>query len=138
MAALRYYKELQPQAKTITFHELLNLAEEGDTHAGEALAKQALYIGRGLQPIIAALSPSLILIAGDIMPAWHRFGPVIEQEASKHVLGETAPRILPTHEGEIARLRGAAALVFQRRSGHDQHRRPIEDRICPNGRRELR
>ncbi len=122
VAALRYYKELHPQTKAITFHELLNLAEEGDTHAGEALAKQALYIGRGLQSIIAALSPSLILIAGDIMPAWHRFGPMIEQEASKHMLGGTAPQILPTHEGEIARLRGAAALVFQRRSGHDRPR----------------
>ena len=137
VAALRYYKELQPQAKTITFHELLNLAEEGDTHAGEALAKQALYIGRGLQPIIAALSPSLILIAGDIMPAWHRYGPVIEREASKHVLGETAPRILPTHEGEIARLRGAAALVFQRRSGNDQQQEADRGSDLSNGRREI-
>jgi predicted NBD/HSP70 family sugar kinase len=115
-AALRYYKELQPQSRTITFHELLNLAEEGDDLAAQALAKQAFYIGRGLQLIISALSPSLLLIAGDIMPAWHRYGPLIETEAAKHVLGGAMPRILPTHEGEIARLRGAAALVFQRRS----------------------
>jgi predicted NBD/HSP70 family sugar kinase len=96
---------------------MLNLAEEGDQYAAQALAKQALYIGRGLQLVVAALSPSLILIAGDIMPAWHRFGPLIEQEAAKDVLGGALPQILPTHEGEIARLRGAAALVFQRRSG---------------------
>jgi len=117
VAALRYYKEFQPQGKATTFHELLNLAEEGDQYAAQALAKQALYVGRGLQLIVAALSPSLILIAGDIMPAWHRFGPLIEQEAAKDVLGGALPQILPTHEGEIARLRGAAALVFQRRSG---------------------
>jgi len=113
-AALRYYKELQPQGRTITFHELLNMAEEGDKSAAQALAKQALYIGRGLQLIIAGLSPSLILVAGDITSAWHRFGPAIENEAAKLMLGEALPRILPTHEGEIARLRGAAALVFQR------------------------
>jgi predicted NBD/HSP70 family sugar kinase len=125
-AALRYFKELEPSSKTITFHELLNLAEEGDQYAAQALTKQALYIGRGLQLIIAALSPSLILIAGEITSAWHRFGPVIEKEASQQMLGEAMPRILPTHEGEIARLRGAAALVFQRRAGRE--RRPQADR----------
>ncbi len=125
-AALRYYKEFQPQSRTITFHELLNLAEEGDQHAVEAVAKQALYIGRGLQLIVAALSPSIILVAGDIMSAWHRFGPIIEKEAKQNVLGDALPQILPTHEGEIARLRGAAALVFQRRSAPE--RRPQADR----------
>jgi predicted NBD/HSP70 family sugar kinase len=119
-AALRYYKELRPQGKIITFPELLNLAEEGDASAVQALAKQAFYIGRGLQVIIAALSPSLIMIAGDITPAWHRFAPVIESEAGKLSLAGSIPRILPTHEGELARLRGAAALVFQRWSGREQ------------------
>jgi predicted NBD/HSP70 family sugar kinase len=119
-AALRYYKELQPQGKTVTFQDLLNMAEEGNPSAEQALAKQALYIGRGLQVIIAALSPSLIMIAGDIVPAWRRFAPAIESEAGKLSLGGTIPRILPTHEGELARLRGAAALVFQRWSGREQ------------------
>jgi len=119
-AGLRYYAELQPKARAITFHELLNLAEEGDQYAAQALEKQALYIGRGLQSIITALAPSVILIAGDITSAWHRFGPAIEKEAVKFALGEALPQILPTHEGEIARLRGAAALVFQRRSGREQ------------------
>ena len=119
-AGLRYYKELQPTVRAITFHELLNLAEEGDPFAVQALEKQALYIGRGLQSIITALAPSVILIAGDITSAWHRFGPAIEKEAVKFALGEALPQILPTHEGEIARLRGAAALVFQRRSGREQ------------------
>lgn len=122
-AALRYYRDLEPKSKAITFHELLNLAEEGDAHAAEAVAKQALYIGRGIQMIIAALSPSMILIAGDIMSAWHRYGAVIEKEAAGHMLGGAMPKILPTHEGEIARLRGAAALVFQRRSAGEQ---PLE------------
>jgi predicted NBD/HSP70 family sugar kinase len=115
-AALRYYKELQPQGRAVTFHELLNMAEEGDRYAAKALAKQALYIGRGLRMIITGLAPSLILIAGDITSAWHRFGPAIEKEAARLPLAEALPRILPTHEGEIARLRGAAALVFQRKT----------------------
>ena len=129
-AALRYFKDLEPKSKEITFHELLNLAEEGSQHAAEALTKQAVYLGRGLQLIIAALSPSLILVAGDITAAWHRFGPVIEREVNEHLLGGAVPQILPTHEGEIARLRGAAALVFQR---HSARKRRPENMPVPHG-----
>lgn len=114
-AALRYYRELQPRARPIDFPELLNLAEEGNPHAARALEKQATSIGRGLRMIIAALSPSTILITGDICPAWHRFGPIIEREAALLTLAGEPPIIRPGHEGEVARLRGAAALVFQRR-----------------------
>jgi predicted NBD/HSP70 family sugar kinase len=119
-AGLRYYKELQPKAPAITFRELLNLAEEGDRYAAKALTKQARSIGRGLQLMIAALSPGMILVAGDITSAWSRFGPAIKKEAAKFTLGGAFPRILPTHEGELARLRGAATLVFQRKSGRGQ------------------
>lgn len=114
-AALRYYHELQPKARTIDFPELLNLAEEGNPHAAQALEKQATWIGRGLRMIMAALSPSTILITGEISPAWHRFGPIIEREAALLTLAGEPPVIRPGHEGEVARLRGAAALVFQRR-----------------------
>jgi predicted NBD/HSP70 family sugar kinase len=126
-AALRYYKELQTHGNAITFQELLNLAEQGDGCAAQALAKQARYIGRGLEMIITGLSPSLILISGDITSAWHRFGPTIEEEIARLSLGGTLPQILPTHEGEIERLRGAAALVFQRGTAleHQEENRPV-------------
>ncbi|WP_125485031.1 ROK family transcriptional regulator [Edaphobacter aggregans] len=113
-AALRYYRELKPKGNVVTFQELLNRAEDGDSAAAQALTKQATWIGRGLRMIIASVSPSMILIAGDLTAAWHRFGPVIEKEAADLTLAGSAPLIRPTHEGEIARLRGAAALVFQR------------------------
>ena len=114
-AALRYYRELQPRSKTFSFHGLLSLAESGDAAAAQALTRQAEHIGRGLRMIIAGLAPSAILIAGDITTAWHRFGPVIEKEVASRVLAGSPPLIRPTQESEIARLRGAAALVFQRR-----------------------
>ena len=112
-AALRYYRELRPKGSIATFQELLNRAEEGDSAAAQALHMQATWIGRGLRLIIASVSPSTILIAGDLTAAWHRFGPVIEKEAADLTLAGSSPLIRPTHEGEIARLRGAAALVFQ-------------------------
>jgi predicted NBD/HSP70 family sugar kinase len=113
-AALRYYRELAVKSHTVTFQELLNLAEEGDAAAAQAISMQAQGIGRGLRMIIAGLSPSTILIAGDVTSAWHRFGPVIEKEAIDLTLAGSTPVIRPALEGEIARLRGAAALVFQR------------------------
>lgn len=113
-AALHYYRELRPKGPLVGFQELLNLAEEGDPAAAQALTMQATWIGRGLRMIIASVSPSTILIAGDLTSAWHRFGPVIEKEVSDLTLAGSSPLIRPSHEGEIARLRGAAALVFQR------------------------
>jgi transcriptional regulator of PTS gene len=115
-AALRYYRELDPKARPVAFPELLNLAEEGVAAAQQALEKQAHWIGRGLRMIIAALSPSTILITGEISPAWHRYRSIIEKEVADLTLAADPPIIRPGHEGEVARLRGAAALVFQRRN----------------------
>lgn len=119
-AALRYYRESGPKARASSFHELLGLAEAGNGQAAQALNKQALWIGRDLRMIIAGLAPSTILIAGDVTTAWHRFGPVIAEEAAELTLAGSPPLIRPTHESEIARLRGAAALVFQRRMPGEQ------------------
>ena len=113
---LRYYRELRPEGPIVTFLELLHRADEGDSAAAQALAMQAMWIGRGLRMIIASVSPSTILIAGELTAGWHRFGPVIEKEMIDLTLAGSPPLIRPTHEGEIARLRGAAALVFQGRA----------------------
>ncbi len=115
-ATLRYYGELDPKAKRVSFHELLNLAEEGNAHALAALVKQAKYIGKGLRMVTAALSPEVVLIAGDITSAWHRFAPIIQSELNELTLSGLPPRLMPTHEGDFARLRGAAALLLQRHS----------------------
>ncbi len=112
-AALRYYRELVPASGAISFYELLNQAESGNEKAAQAVAKQAEAIARGLLPIITGLAPSMILIAGDVTSAWHRYGPIIEREVAGLTLAKSAPRILPAQDGDIARLRGAAALVFQ-------------------------
>jgi len=115
-AALRYFSELEQKVKHLTFHDLLNLAEEGNVHALRALAMQAKYIGKGLRMVLAALSPEIILIAGDVTSAWNRFAPIIQTELEKLTFSGKLPRLVPTHEGDVARLRGAAALLLQRHS----------------------
>lgn len=112
-AALRYFSESDPRAKRLTFHELLHVADEGNPDAIHALEKQATYIGRGLRMITAALAPEVILVDGDVTSAWGRFAPIIEKELRELTLAGKAPRLERTHEGDVARLRGAAALLLQ-------------------------
>lgn len=116
-AALRYYAELSGTSRPLTVHQLITMADEGDAHAIEALQRQARLIGRGLRAVVAALSPELILVTGDIISAWSRFGPIVAEELAPLMLAGAAPRLAPVEESEVARLRGAAALVLQRHTG---------------------
>ena len=116
-AALRYYAELSRDARGLTMHDLIKRAEEGDLHAHEAIEKQAHMIGRGLRAVLAAFSPEVILIAGDVTSAWSRVAPIVQEELAALVLAGSVPRVVAVEESEVARLRGAAALVLQRHSG---------------------
>ena len=78
-----------------------------------AVITSGAFVTTGQNKIIQHLEGGVIR---DAHLAWQRFGPVIEKEASACTLAGTPPSIRPTHESEVARLRGAAALVFQRRA----------------------
>jgi len=115
-AALRYYQESSQAARSITYHELLALAEEENPHAVAALTEQARQIGRGLRLVTASLAPELVLIAGEVTSAWNRVAPIMRTELESQVLGGVIPRIQPTYDSEVARLRGAAAMLLQRQA----------------------
>jgi predicted NBD/HSP70 family sugar kinase len=117
-AALRYYAELSPKSRAGDIHDLLHMAEEGDSKAVESVSRQAKFLGRGLRLITAALSPEVILITGDLTTSWSRFGPLIQSELENTMLAGPAPRLGITNDGELSRLRGAAAVVLQRHSGY--------------------
>ncbi|WP_213806405.1 ROK family protein [Granulicella sp. dw_53] len=119
-AAIGYYAELCPKSPRPSIMELLNLAEDGDSDAIQALNRQASYIGQGLRIITSALSPEVILLTGGLTSSWERFGPLVEAELAGHVLAGDPPRITVTSDVELARLRGAAALVLQRHSGYSR------------------
>ena len=121
-AALRYYAESGPKTPVQTIDDLMRLANEDDPTAVAALEKQAEFVGKGLRLISAALAPEMILIAGDIVGAWGRLQPIIERSFAESTLDDVRPKILPTHEAEVANLRGAAILVLQRRSSAIENR----------------
>ncbi|HEX9199014.1 MAG TPA: ROK family protein [Acidobacteriaceae bacterium] len=116
-AAIKYFAELRPADPRPTILELLSLAENDDADAIAALNRQATFLAKGLRTITTALSPEVILLTGGLTSSWSRFGPVVEAELAESMLGITPPRIEVTADVELARLRGAAALVLQRHSG---------------------
>lgn len=114
-AALRYYLESATASNSLTFQDLLSLAERGNGKAAEALDRMARYLGRGMRMIVAGLDPEQILVIGELTRSWHRFGPVIQAEVEAQSLkGGVAPRVSPVHEDGMARLRGTVALVLQK------------------------
>jgi predicted NBD/HSP70 family sugar kinase len=119
-AAICYYAELRPKSTRPTIMELLNLAEDGDAEAIQALSKQAAYLGQGLRIITSALSPEVILLTGGLTSSWARFGPIVEAELAGNLLAGEPPRLAVTSDAELARLRGASALVLQRHSGYNR------------------
>jgi predicted NBD/HSP70 family sugar kinase len=117
-AALRYYAELDPKGRVNNIHDLLRLTEEGDPTAITAVTRQATHLGRGLRLVTAALAPEVVLITGDLTTSWARFGPIIQKEMESTMLAGTPPTLGITKDGELSRLRGAAAVVLQRHSGY--------------------
>ncbi len=118
-AALRFYGELTGRPPgSLTAPALLTLAAGNDPQAIAALKRQAEYLGEGLHAVTAALSPEVILFAGDVTAQWNLIEPIIHASLTRQMLAGEAPRLRTTTNPEFARLRGAAALVLQRHSGY--------------------
>jgi predicted NBD/HSP70 family sugar kinase len=117
-AALRYYAELCPDAGKLTMKELIRLAVDKDKHAIQALERQSEQIGKGLGIINAALSPEVILFAGDVTTFWDIAHGIIERCCRAGLLTGSGPSLRSIGDGELALLRGAAAVVLQRHSGY--------------------
>lgn len=127
-AALRYYAEATGRDERLTMMDLANRAASNDRSALFALNKQGEWIGRGLRMVNAALSPEVILFAGDITTVWEITRSAIERECNAGVLTDSLPSLRSIGDGELALLRGAAAVVLQRhtgyyRSAHGKHAR---------------
>ncbi|HEY1948407.1 MAG TPA: ROK family transcriptional regulator [Bryobacteraceae bacterium] len=118
-AAVRYYTESNPNraAATLTFTELLALAEKGDVLADRALTRMAVQIGRGTRMIVAGLAPEAITFIGEFTSAWSRFRPVIEAEVRAQSISSEPTILLAGQNGATARLRGTIALIFLKHFG---------------------
>jgi predicted NBD/HSP70 family sugar kinase len=117
-AALRYFCEITNSKKKLTISEFIARALDGNPAAIKAIRKQAIAIGVGLRIVTAAVSPEIILFAGDITAFWDAAQAIIQKQCQDRMLAGKPPRLVSIGDGETARLRGAAALVLQRHSNY--------------------
>jgi predicted NBD/HSP70 family sugar kinase len=113
-AALRYYRDLVPDSRLTSFQELLDRAEAKEIEALRAIDKMTGALAKGLTILSAGLAPEVIIIVGDCTVLWSRIRPILESQLIAKSFTARVPRIVPALEGDIARLRGAAALVLHK------------------------
>jgi predicted NBD/HSP70 family sugar kinase len=120
-AALRYYAELQPHgrktSRSVTFEDILKLAEQGDLKALAALEKMAEYLGRGIAMLNTGLAPEAIVVVGEVTRAWDLVGPIINKVVKQRSSTRASARIMTSGQVEQPRLRGIIALVLQKYFG---------------------
>lgn len=111
-AGLRYYQEFVPDSKLVNFQQLLDLAMAGDIRALRSIDKMAGHLGRGLTMLVAGLAPDVIIIVGDCTALWPRIWPILESQLIARSFTSKIPRVVAAVDGDMARMRGAAALML--------------------------
>jgi predicted NBD/HSP70 family sugar kinase len=127
-AAVRYYTEAKLSRRNgrphgngangaTTFEDVLQLAEQGDLRALEALERMAHYLGRGIAMLVTGLAPDVIVVVGEVTRAWDRVGPLIMEVVKQRSFTHATTRIVASGPALLPRLRGIIALVLQKHFG---------------------
>jgi predicted NBD/HSP70 family sugar kinase len=105
-------RELLP-ATGVTIAEVVSRAIAGESRAVEALQETARHLGAGLSVIIKTLSPTQIVVGGEITEVWDLLEPTIRREISARALTDMAAAtpIIAELASTYPRLRGGTALV---------------------------
>jgi N-acetylglucosamine repressor len=97
----------------ITFTDLMQRARGGEARAREALRETGRYLGLGFSMIVNALSPSRIVVGGEITAVWDLIEDLVRMEVADRALTPAVARtpIIPEQTSSYPRLRGATALI---------------------------
>ncbi|WP_420237996.1 ROK family protein [Telmatobacter bradus] len=124
-AGLRYYKEIVPDSNLTSFEQLLDLALKEDLDALRSIDRMMHSLAHGLTILSAGLAPEAVLIVGDCTALWQRIKPLLESQLIAKSFRPQTPELLATLDGEVARLRGAAALIFHKQLFRQSDFRPL-------------
>ena len=109
---------VQDESNKPSIDDIIHLSEQGDAKAVEVIERMGHYLGVGFSMLISGISPSMIVVIGEITRAWERIEPII-----KNVLDTRLPnspvltRIVPARDNLQPRLRGSMALILQKHFG---------------------
>ncbi len=114
----RYHirKRKSPHSEqSYTIDELIDMAQQGDEEAREALRKTGYYLGLGISNIIKALDPQAIILGGKIIRVFDLLYPEISQTVSRRAFfgKDGGVHILQTSLNIAPRLLGAATLAIR-------------------------
>jgi len=111
-------RDIENENNKPSFDDILHLCEQDDAKAIEVIERMGHYLGVGFSMLISGLSPSMIVVIGEITRVWERIEPII-----KNVLNTRLPnspvltRIIPAQDNLQPRLRGSIALILQKHFG---------------------
>lgn len=99
-----------------TLRDLIARARSGDEKAQATLHETGRYLGIGMAVIISAMSPSRIIIGGEITAAWDMIKGIIRSAAKERALTDAAAAVPIVRAPAVnsPRLRGATALLVAR------------------------
>jgi predicted NBD/HSP70 family sugar kinase len=125
-AGVRYYAEAKLSRRNgknhhdkanVNFEDVLQLAEQGDLQALDAIDRMAHYLGRGIAMLVTGLAPDVIVVVGEVTRAWDRLGPIITDVVRQRSFTHPTTRIIASGPAPQPRLRGIIALVLQKHFG---------------------
>ncbi len=121
MAVLkRYAQELKrtkgrrAASESVSIHDVIERAHQGEAIARKALQDTAKYLGLGIANLVYGFNPEMVIVGDNLITAWDLIGDIINSTVRSRV-----PRyyldglkIVPTSVTEIPALLGAIALVL--------------------------
>ena len=95
------------------FDELLQLVDQNDGHAIEALKQMSEYLGAGIAMLVSGFAPEFISIVGEITHCWDKAGPMVLKAVQKRVFKNAAVNMITGISQPPPGLQGVIALVLQ-------------------------
>ena len=115
----RYAKLLEEQdlsQNTADINHLLELAENGDNFAIQALKKTAEFLGIGISNLIVGLSPQAVVVSGNIIKVWNLIGEDLSRMTERSVRrGLPKTTLMASSLGDEPTLIGSLSLVLARK-----------------------
>jgi predicted NBD/HSP70 family sugar kinase len=101
-----------------SFDDILHLSEQGDARAIKAIERMGHYLGVGFSMLISGMSPSMIVVIGEVTRSWKQIEPIIKNTLNQRLPGSpVVTRIVPAEDNLQPRLRGSMALILQKHFG---------------------
>jgi N-acetylglucosamine repressor len=100
--------------RAISMRRLVELTEEGDTAAMQAVRESARYLGIGIAGLANGLDPEAVVIGGEITKAWGLIESIINEEVAPKLLDPRARKVVIRRSTFEVRptLKGALTLVL--------------------------